>query len=416
MIFRNRKYLYLVVVLGIVFLLQISCISGNSSREFIYLITDKCDKVFLKSLWSINPSLKGPIIYMENLTVLKNLNPKDYILILPDPNFNDSRILNKVSSWVSTFTIEGGIVVTSFNGLVLLNNSQTRPLGLLIVQVEYYMDIGLPLYNVSKYKLAVVHAPDVKEVVRIDDTVLVLEFSLGYGQVIASTINNVWAYYDSYEQVYVAMFEKMITKALSVKVKEVSDNSKGFLVLTLAMSGILSLSSTTSVQRFSGKIPSEDKRLVLLPLWLRIDPYEILDYPLRFRIMKHIREQVVVSYNDLRKYLRIGKGTLSWHLYVLLRSEVIETFKYKGKVYIYLSGRETHALDVLLNEDLKLRSLLTDLCYKQAPPEKLALKYRLSLKGLREFILWLFKKDFLKRTPKERYLCTEKLLGLLGKG
>lgn len=85
--------------------------------------------------------------------------------------------------------------------------------------------------------------------------------------------------------------------------------------------------------------PWRYRLLVLLhPLYARMHREEVLEHELRSRIHTHIRESPGVNYGSLKRNLEVPNGTLTHHLTVLERQELIQVQRMGARIRFYPRG------------------------------------------------------------------------------
>ncbi len=375
----------------------------------IYFVTDSYDLEFLRDFLK-KYYMEYSILTLNNISEIAKIDPKGKVLVLLDPNINSYSEMKTVGEYIAEYCLEGGVTVATFNGLVLLNtSSKTAYLGVKIRENIHIPKTFYPVdYNVSKYRFAEISSPNLK---RYSKLVYGLKYGLGY--IVALPINPVWAYHDTKNPLYLELVFSAIEKALAETYGKHFENRSNAFILIVGFMAITFIIPTVSSSTAFSSLKEKVRKIFVIPLWSKIKSGEALSHDVRRKIVEILREKHFVNFNSLQNILKVGKGSLSWHLYVLERSGHIETFRFKNKLFIYIPGNEETILKTLLLEEKSLKKILANICYSEATIEEVASKHRVSVSSLNELMKWLCSKGFVERKGLNKYVCSEKTKAIL---
>lgn len=106
-----------------------------------------------------------------------------------------------------------------------------------------------------------------------------------------------------------------------------------------------SLSFNSEVRDFARKTGRRAYSTVLLliaVLGLRIRGEKALEHPLRVEICRMLMQNGEMSFSEIKSKLNVGRGTLEWHLNLLVRAGVVEEIKRNRARFYRLLVKETN--------------------------------------------------------------------------
>ncbi len=95
--------------------------------------------------------------------------------------------------------------------------------------------------------------------------------------------------------------------------------------------------------------------LIIPILRIKISEKEILDHPLRKRIYEYVSSKKITRFSDLLKDLGAARGSLEWHLYLLMKYNIVQEINVGRKRYIIDPSKPKEVLKKLLEEDKDFR-------------------------------------------------------------
>jgi len=377
----------MLVLLFVIIFISASPIATGWSKTYIYVETDEYDRFFIEEGLSRNLFPNGSVIGLTSITLGE---PRDRVVVLPDPNFNADQVnvAEEFSSKILQHVLNGGIVVAGLNGAALLNLSLGEK-GFPLPPMTSESCVLTPSnYNYTKYMC--IPEPPWAYSRRVLGDMVVYIASIGKGWIIIIPINIVWAYGDSKDPVYVEVFSEALKIAEEL-------NSSATIPLYYSLSASLIIASTIAFQttqtskridvdKQSGesrlvKTPRRNDRIYVSPLYLRIPVDDALKHPARRKIYDVVSSQGAVSFNTLWRITGLSKATVAWHLSVLERLGMVGVVKYKKYLLVYIPYSEgvEKLIKKLHQLDPKGLCLLTKYAAQNTPVEIVAKRIKKSV-------------------------------------
>ncbi|HID42042.1 MAG TPA: hypothetical protein EYP33_07835 [Pyrodictium sp.] len=361
----------------------------------LYVVTDSYDTFFLEEFLSYYNATARLVYFLNSSRVLDELEcSSGNVLVLLDPNIDDVGFARNASEHIARLLFGGCTVVATHNGLALLNLTLSE-LGYVAHSVNN-VTVPLPGYNTTKYRYAYLVTPSGRI---LNTTVWSIE--VGEGRLVGVALNIVWAYTDTGNSTYLELFYSVLQEALSSPRERGIDTTTAAVGVAVAGSAAATLASSRAYARAGtprgGQGGGSTSRsggpggiegtgeprdvLVTAPLRVKTEPSEMLEHPLRARMLQILREHGAVHHNELMRMLGVAKATLRWHLYMLLRGGYIGSLRYKKYLIYFMRGREIDAIRSLAARDEQFCGILRELA-EGVPLEALSRRYRVSVKGL----------------------------------
>ncbi|BES81928.1 helix-turn-helix domain-containing protein [Pyrodictium abyssi] len=361
------------------------------------MATDSYDAAFLEAFLGYYNATARLVYFLNSSRVLDELEcgPSD-VLVLLDPNIDDTGLAHNASERIARLLVDGCTVVATHNGLALLNLTLTE-LGYVVHSVDN-VTVTMPGYNTTKYRYAYLVTPDGRV---LNTTVWSIE--VGKGRLVGVALNVVWAYADTRNTTYLELLYSALQEALSSPPRPGVGTAATAVGVAVAGSAAATLASSRAYTRAgtprgggggghtgrsgglggTGGAGEPEDALVVAPLRVKTEPSEMLEHPLRARMLQVLRERGAVHHNELMRVLGVSKATLRWHLYMLLRGGYIGSLRYKKYLVYFARGRELDAIRSLAARDEQFCGILQGLA-EGVPLEVLSRRYRVSVKGLQD--------------------------------
>ncbi|MCE4613373.1 MAG: winged helix-turn-helix domain-containing protein [Desulfurococcales archaeon] len=341
--------LILALLLPVVSSLDLPLATGGVEGQLLYVATDSYDEMFVRDLVEKYPSLAGPVIGIDGLISLSN-GLEGTIVVLLDPNWDDALQVLEVLEILREHLYNGGLIVSTLNGAVLLSRLlEDHGVALRVSESSEGFEAALPGYEYEKYKVAVLEGAGVG-IVELQGQAPLYRVTIGNGFVVILPFNVVWAYGDLGHEAYLKLFSAILDYAGSLEPSspaEVAPLASALAVSATVAAGYIALTLS----------PEEARRPIMVPLRIRTAERNALGHPVRRKILRLLGERGYLYFNELWRELGTSKATLSWHLDVLYRAGLIGYLKYKKYMLYYIA---TPAALRALAEDLALRD--PDVC------------------------------------------------------
>ena len=107
--------------------------------------------------------------------------------------------------------------------------------------------------------------------------------------------------------------------------------------------------------------------LLIIPiLRIRVSREDILNHPIRKSISEYVSSRVVVRLSDLMRELKLARGSTEWHLYLLIKYNLIQEISLGRKRYIIDPSKPKEVIEKLISEDEDLRCVWRNLVETQS--------------------------------------------------
>jgi len=321
----------------------------QAQPTILVLVTDEADQVFLEA-WSATTAYNLVPAGLDNATSL--LHQADLVVLL-DPNYGPSQVeaVKQVAQAVLAGAEAGTPLVATLNGLSML-----RLAGAFEDYQVSCNATGLPYpptYKPETY--CIVEPPPYAETLNGGDWFLARQ-PLAQGRAVIVPYNIVWAYLDTRDPVYIVIMEEAVAAALE-------EQGGGALpagaVVAAAAAAVGAAGLANELRRLAradaaggagGASGGGGAALIPALGFKRIDREDALDHPIRQSIVALLKEEGPVTFNELWRRLGLSKATVSWHLSVLEREDIVGIVKYKKYKIVYLKGEEDRIIESLIRE------------------------------------------------------------------
>ncbi len=343
--------------------------SKTLSKSLTYVVTDLPDIKYLSRFLSKYPYLRGPAI---NLLGIRYVISRTDVLILLDPNWRDSSVVPLVSNYVEKYLLSGGIVVTTLNGCVLLNNT-LKKYGVIVEVISHGVIKEFSDYNVSKYKLLKIKYPLIKKL-----SPYINAIKVGAGWLVIIPMNIVWAYVDTKDPNYLILLKEAIEESINLPITKYGVRLSTLVALVATPIAVSVTASSLSSSGLLSRAPPKgrSKVVTIIPLYTKLSKSDVERNYIRRKIIELLKERRVASFNELWRELKVSKASVSWHLHVLKLHGYVGTVRIGKYLLIYrkscddvedliesllsrggVIGKFTHDL-LNLGSDLELRELV----------------------------------------------------------
>jgi DNA-binding transcriptional ArsR family regulator len=354
---------------------------GILGGRLVFVVTDPLDEEYIQALLSryavVNTTPR--LITDLNGLLAMELDPAWDVVVLVDPNWGpgDVQTALGVSEKLWEFIEDGGVVVSTLNGVVLLRLSKPFLPG---PQDSCPGIVYPPRYNVSKYECIPRPPGSVEEGPQQGAPSIYL-----LGGLVIVPFNVVWAYLDTHDAAYLTLLLRALTYTSSVpRVRESHRGAEILAGATLAAGLIASRLASGGGSQGAHHRSGATRRVrapPIAPLYPRIDPSHAPQHSVRGRILELVRERGAATLPEILKELGLAKAVASWHLYVLTRSGLLHRVRYKKCVVYYLNYKD---LIRYLAERDKAFCRLVGLLASGASIEEAARALRVRPEGLRQ--------------------------------
>jgi len=316
--------------------------AAQEQPRVLVLVTDEPDTVFLQA-WAAQSSYQLIPASLDNMTSL--MATVDVVVLL-DPNYGPGQVdqVRQAAEAALAGAEAGTPLVATLNGLSTLHLAGAFQ--------DYRIQCNITwLPMPDEYKpdvYCLVDPPPYASLIEGPSWFLAVE-DYGAGRVVIVPYNIVWAYLDSRDPVYVEIMEQAVAAALEEKGSTVT--AAAVIAAVAAAVGAAGLANElrrmADVQASAGSGGSAG---AVAPVFgfKRIDREGALDHPIRRSIVRLLEEEGSVTFNELWRKLGLSKATVSWHLSVLEREDIVGIIKYKKYKLVYLRGREDKIIDSLI--------------------------------------------------------------------
>ncbi|WP_153801403.1 ArsR/SmtB family transcription factor [Hyperthermus butylicus] len=362
--------------------LTIASTHDSSSRSILYVVTDDYDFFYLRSFLNFSRAsgvtVNYSVVGLRELGKVR-LNPSEDVVVLLDPNWKpeEEREILMISRKLVTFMLGSGIVVTTYNGVMMLKPALSQyDLPVRIIDNLVGGPINMPRgYNVSKYRVVGILGDQVHEHGSF------YRVRVGEGLLVVIPFNIVWAYYDTRDNVYLELLLEAL-ESMNVETPSSTWYRRGLgALIILGAMGLLEASQANSryLERIQRKI-----RYVIILYW-RINPEKALRHSTRKYLVSILSEKGFAHLNELVRLTGLGKAVLSWHIYVLESRGIISSFKWKKYKYYYLRGEQglRRLIEGLARRDDDFCRVVREL-NEGVEVEAVAKRYKISLVGLED--------------------------------
>jgi len=347
-----KRYIIILCMLLVVFLLNISTIpaaepqqNSLTSSDVSYQVSTSARNSFVKEYDDLYSSiLNNPELSNNAVTINGATNN---LIELPENSkavqLSDNRIAIKYSDDISSILPEGSTIVENEDGTILAIPNQDAMLKvseIVILPIKEFTTSATykqSIDNLDEYKVKISFSELDKEVMRenlvgysvdwgdcnnqhytIDDKTVTHTYKKSGTYDITVDISDDFGLTHSLNQDYTVDYEGHLTHSY-LWVKE---NKEPVAVSTTSMSavavGLFALTET-------GKYKLLALLPLLIPMYTRIQKEDVLDQFVRGQIYGYIRTNPGVHYNQIRRGIQVKNGTLSYHLSVLEKTELIKS-------------------------------------------------------------------------------------------
>ncbi len=364
--------------------LNADMIDNLGERSFIFIITDRYDQLFLDNFTKYieklhyNHSLDTEFLFTLNLS---KLDPSKNIVVLLDPNWGptDNSMIDYLSVSIVSFIMNGGVVIATFNGAVMLKQALTKidaPLRLEERNSNIDKNIELPPgYNPSKYGFMEVLGP------HVHSDKLFYKVRLGKGLVEFLPLNIVWAYLDTGNNVYLNLLLEAMNEAYPTTIETIRAKESLGIALTLIIAGVYAISNIGEAKGTVFSIERDNKHISSG----KINNEDILKNSDIKLLLKIIDEKEVVHLEDITRISGKNKKTVSWQLYLLTSRGILSSLKWKNHLYYHRKDDNVQKklVEKLCNQD-EIFHEIAEKIIEWEHPEHLAERYRIHSSDLED--------------------------------
>ncbi len=335
------------------------------------------------------------------------LDPLHDIVVLADPNYNSTTVgyARADAEKLEEFALSGGAIVAGLNGATLMrlaDNQFPLPTSNCTGIIRGFQD-----YDPLVYKCLSPSNPIwARQPVYLGGNKSVVLFE--WNRVILVPLNVVWAFTSTHDPAYLEILYHAICLETSqpppAKPKPALAIAGGLLALGASLLITAREAARFSSQGSGGSSSGQaaggggggsaaspagghsGSVLVIPPEYTRIPAEEALNHPFRKAIYDYLEREGAASFNTLWRLLGVSKATISWHLGLLSRLEIVRSIKYKREIYFYTNP--ARLIERLARTDRKF-CIIARLVGDGWPLKEVARYTGLAVKGIQEIYEFL---------------------------